>query len=367
MARPGRRAFPLDPFVQPVQTAPMAHATLTIDLAEIRANWRALDAMSTAETAAVVKADGYGLDAGKVARALAKEGARTFFVAIAEEGAALRQAIGPGPAINVFGGHMPGDAEMIGDTELTPMINSIDQLIRHVEALPGHPFGVQLDSGMNRLGMEPAEWAAVRDVVLEQRPTLLMSHLACADTPDHPMNAAQLRSFREMTDGLGVPRSLANTGGVLMGADYHFEMTRPGIGVYGGLPYVDARPVAALDLPVIQCRTIAAGETVGYGNDFVAHQETRIATVSAGYGDGIHRAMGPHTHLFADGVRCPVAGRISMDLIGVDVSALHRDPESLELLGRHQSIDTLADNAGTIGYEILTSLGPRYTRRYTGQ
>ncbi|WP_397542112.1 alanine racemase [Roseovarius salis] len=344
----------------------MGHATLTIDLGELRANWRALDSMTAAETAAVVKSDAYGLGVGKVARALAKEGARTFFVAIAEEGAALRQALGPGPTINVFGGHMPGDAEMIGDTELTPMINSIDQLIRHVEALPGHPFGVQLDSGMNRLGMEPAEWAAVRDVALEQGPTLLMSHLACADTPDDPMNARQLRTFREMTDGLGIPRSLANTGGVLMGPEYHFDMTRPGIGTYGGLPYVDARPVAALELPVIQCRTVAAGETVGYGNDFLAERDTRIATVSAGYGDGIHRAMGPCTNLFAGDAKCPVAGRISMDLIGVDVTELGRDPDSLELLGRHQSIDTIAGNAGTIGYEILTSLGPRYARRYVG-
>jgi len=345
----------------------MGHATLTIDLGEMCANWRALDSMTAAETAAVVKADGYGLGAGKVARALAREGARTFFVAIAEEGAALRQALGPGPVINVFSGHMPGDSDMIRDTELTPMINSIDQLIRHVEALPGHPFGVQLDSGMNRLGMEPAEWAAVRDVALEQGPTLLMSHLACADDPEHPMNAQQLATFREMTEGLGIPRSLAGTGGVLLGRDHHFEMTRPGIGVCGGLPYVDARPVVTLDIPVIQCRTLAPGETVGYGSAFTAARETRIATISAGYGDGILRAMGPATHLFAEEVKCPVAGRISMDLIGVDVTGLNRDPAALELLGRHQSIDTLASNAGTIGYEILTALGPRYARRYVGR
>ncbi|MBZ0122348.1 MAG: alanine racemase, partial [Roseovarius sp.] len=319
------------------------------------------------ETAAVVKAGAYGLGAGKVARALAREGARRFFVAIAEEGAALRQELGPGPAIHVFSGHMPGDADMIRDTELIPMINSIDQLIRHVEALPGAPFGIQLDTGMNRLGMEPAEWAAVAEVALEQRPALVMSHLACADEPEHPMNAAQLRVFREMTDGLGVPRSLANTGGVLLGPDYHFDLTRPGIGIYGGLPFVDARPVVSLDLPVIQCRTLAPGETVGYGCDFTATAETRIATVAAGYADGILRAMGPKTHLHADDTACPVAGRISMDLIGVDVTGLGYDPAALELLGRHQSVDTLAENAGTIGYEILTALGPRYARRYRGQ
>jgi len=345
----------------------MGTATLSIGLQDIRANWRALAALCAGETGAVVKADAYGLGAARVARALAREGARAFFVATAEEGAALRAELGPGPAIHVFSGHMAGDADMIRDTELVPMINCIDQLIRHVEALPGAPFGIQLDTGMNRLGMEPAEWAAVAEVALDQRPALIMSHLACADERDHPMNAAQLRLFRQMTDGLGIPRSLAATGGLLLGRDYHFDLARPGIGLYGGLPYVEARPVVALDLPVIQCRTLAPGETVGYGGDFTATAETRVATVASGYADGILRAMGPRTVLYAGDVACPVAGRISMDLIGVDITALPRDPVALELLGRHQSVDTLADNAGTIGYEVLTSLGPRYARRYSGQ
>ncbi|WP_306151074.1 alanine racemase [Roseovarius sp. MMSF_3281] len=344
----------------------MSSATLTIDLDAIRANWRALDALMTGETAGVVKADAYGLGAAKVARALAKEGARSFFVALAEEGAALRAELGPGPTINVFSGHMAGDADMIGDCDLVPMINSIDQMIRHVEALPGHPFGIQLDSGMNRLGMEPAEWAAMRDVALEQHPALLMSHLACADEPDHPMNAQQLGAFRAMTAETGVPLSLANTGGILMGPDYHFDLARPGIGLYGGLPFADARPVVTLDIPVIQCRDLTPGETVGYGNSFTATRPMRVATISAGYADGIIRAMGPDTSLWAEDTPCPIAGRISMDLIGVDVTDLGYDPKSLELLGRNNTIDTLADNADTIGYEILTSLGNRYTRRYLG-
>src|SRR6056297_59117 len=146
----------------------MAQALLTIDLDVIRANWRALDGLTTGETAAVVKADAYGLGVDRVAPALAEAGARTFFVAIAEEGAALRNVLGPGPKICVFGGHMAGDAEMIREAELVPMINSIDQMLRHVEALPGHAFGVQLDSGMNRLGMEAAEWAALRDIAIGQ-------------------------------------------------------------------------------------------------------------------------------------------------------------------------------------------------------
>ena len=153
-------------------------------------------------------------------------------------------------------------------------------------------FGVQLDSGMNRLGMEPGEWAAVRDIALAQRPTLLMSHLACADAPGHAMNAQQLRVFNEMTDGIEVPRSLAATGGSLLGAAYHFDLTRPGVGLYGGLPFVDATPVVTLDVPVIQVRDIGPGESVGYGNAFVARDAMRVATVSAGYADGLLRCMG---------------------------------------------------------------------------
>jgi len=346
----------------------MATGHLTIDLDALAANWRALDAMSEqrVETAAVVKADGYGLGVGPVARALARAGARRFFVAVAEEGAALREALGPGPEISVFGGHMRGDTDMIGDLQLVPMLNSTEQMTRHFEALPGHPFGIQLDAGMNRLGMEPAEWAAVRDIALPHRPTLVMSHLACADEPDHPMNLTQLRMFRAMTEGVDAPLSLAATGGILLGKDYHFDLTRPGVGLYGGRPFESACPVAHLELPVIQTRDLEPGETVGYGNTWTATRPTRIATVSGGYADGIHRIMAPMTHLHAGDTACPVRGRISMDLIGVDVTELAEVPPTLALLNAVQTVDRLADNAGTIGYEILTALGPRYARRYAG-
>ncbi len=346
----------------------MTAPTLTIDLDALVANWRALDAASGAgvQTAAVIKAEAYGLGAGRVARALARAGARRFFVALTEEAAELREALGPGPEINVFSGHMPGDTDRINDLQLVPMINSIDQMLRHVEALPGHPFGVQLDSGMNRLGMEPAEWAALRDIALEQNITLLMSHLACADTPDHPMNAAQLASFRAMTDGLDVPRSLAATGGILMGPEYHFDLTRPGIGLYGGAPFSEAQAVAHVSLPVIQTRMLEPGETVGYGNAWTAPAATKLATVAAGYADGIHRIMSGDLQLYAGDTPCPVRGRISMDLITVDITHLDEEPAALELLNHIQTVDTLADLAGSIGYEMLTALGNRYLRRYAG-
>ena len=344
----------------------MASATLTIDLNAIIANWRALDALSAGGTGAVVKADAYGLGATRVARALALVGVRHFFVASAEEGADLRHALGPGLEINIFSGHMPGDTDMIHDMALTPMINSLDQMVRHMEALPGHRFGIQLDTGMNRLGMEPAEWAALRDIALAQNPSLIMSHLACADEPDHAMNAAQLNRFVEMTNDIAAPRSLSNTGGVLLGPAYHFDLTRPGIGLYGGLPFADAQPVATLSLPVIQCRDLEEGETVGYGNTFTTSRPARIATLSAGYADGLIRAMGPNLQAFSEDTPCPLAGRISMDMIGVDITDLGHDPKTMDILGPHQGIEALAQAAGTIGYEILTSLGVRYTRRYTG-
>ena len=343
----------------------MGSSTLTIDLNAIVANWRSLDAMTECETAAVVKANSYGLGTPSVARVLAKAGVRTFFVAVAEEGAVLRAALGTGPTINVFSGHMVGDTTIIRDAELTPMINSVDQMLRQVEAMPVAPFGLQLDSGMNRLGMEPSEWSALRDIALAQNPTLIMSHLACADEPNHQMNAHQLRVFREMTDGLDVPRSLAATGGVLLGHEYHFDMTRPGIGLYGGLPFEAAQPVATIDLPVIQLREVGVGESVGYGNAWIAKRPSIVATVSAGYADGLIRAMGAGATVTFKGQILPVIGRVSMDLITVDVTDVNSDVDTLQLLGPHQTIDMLARHAGTIGYEILTSLGNRYTRAYT--
>jgi alanine racemase len=346
----------------------MGTGTLSIDLDAIAANWRALDRMSAAgtQTGAVVKADAYGLGAGRIARALAQAGARRFFVAVAEEGAALRQALGEGPQICVFSGHMAGDTDMIGDLGLTPMLNAIDQITRHLEALPGHPFGIQLDTGMNRLGMEPGEWEAVAGFVLEAGPELLMSHLACADEPDHPMNAAQLETFVALTEGCGVPRSLSATGGILLGPKYHFDLTRPGIGLYGGLPFEDSTRAVALSLPVVQIRELAPGETAGYACAWTAEVPSRIATVSGGYADGLIRSLSNNAVLWHGNEPCPLVGRVSMDLITVDITHLPDDPRTLDILGPHQTVDDLAGSAGTIGYEILTSLGPRYGRRYSG-
>ena len=344
----------------------MASATLSVDLNAIATNWRALDRASASgvQTAAVVKADAYGLGVSRVARALAQAGARRFFVALAEEGAALRQTLGPGPQICVLTGHMPGDTEMIHDLDLTPMLNSLDQITRHLESLPGLPFGVQLDTGMNRLGVAELEWEAVAPYLLEAGPELILSHLACAEDPDHPANEAQLARFHKMTDGTGVPRSFAATGGILLGPRYHFDLTRAGIGLYGGRPYEAALPVIALSLPVVQTRVLAPGDFVGYGATWTAEHPTTLASLVCGYADGVLRTLSNRATVWDGDTPCPVVGRVSMDLLTVDISHLPELPRSLDLIGPHQSVDDLADVAGTIGYEVLTGLGPRLHRRY---
>ncbi|MSU88984.1 alanine racemase [Rhodobacteraceae bacterium 2CG4] len=345
----------------------MPAGTLTIDLSAIAANWTALDALSGpgCQTGAVVKADAYGLGVARVAPVLAAAGARSFFVALAQEAVALRAALGPGPVIWVFGGIMPGDAQALSAADARPLLNSPAQVAAFRAACPGAPCGLQLDSGMNRLGLEPAELAALDLAGLDLR--LVMSHLACADTPDHPQNAAQLAAFRGMAGSFrDVPLSLAATGGTVMGRDFRFDLTRPGIGLYGGLPFAAARPVLALDLPVIQVREVQPGESVGYGATWRAPAPRRIATLAAGYADGLHRALGRGVSYWAGDVPCPGVGRVSMDLVTVDVTHLDADPDSLRLLGPHQGIDAVAEAAGTIGYEVLTSLGPRFDRVYKG-
>lgn len=345
----------------------MSTGQLIIDLDALVANWRALDARTNCKTAAVVKADGYGLNAVNVSKALFKAGVRQFFVAVTEEAEPIRAELGPGPEICVFSGHMAGDTDAIRELGLTPMINSVEQLTLHMEMLPGHPFGIQLDTGMNRLGMEIDAWAAVAELALSQKPRLVMSHLACADDPEHPMNPYQLAEFRKMTDGITVPRSLAATGGILLGPEYHFDLTRPGIGLYGGLPFAEATPVVELTLPIIQVRDVAEGEVVGYGNAWQAARPSRVATVSGGYADGITRLLSDKAQLYHGDIACPLIGRVSMDLLTIDITDLQDTPKSLSLICPKQSVDDLAQDANTIGYEILTQLGARYRRKTFGK
>ena len=345
----------------------MATGTARIDLNAIRKNWQKLRSMSSNDAAAVVKADAYGLGLTQVAKALYAEGARIYFVATAEEGAELRSCLGEIPEIYVFSGHMTGDTELIRNYNLIPLINSIEQLSRHSELLREKKFGVQLDTGMNRLGFEPKEWETIKELTLSLNPVLIMSHLACADEPNHKMNSKQLDTFLTLTNKINIKKSLAATGGILLGPEYHFDLTRPGIGIYGCSPMKDCLPVLSIDIPVIQIRDVESGETVGYGNTWTSPSKKRIATISAGYADGIFRATGQKTRLYFGEIGCPIVGRISMDLIGVDITSLSGEPDRLKLLNSKQTIDEIAGDVGTIGYEFLTSLGHRYNREYIGE
>lgn len=337
---------------------------LTIDLGAIRANWRTLDAMTRpgCETAAVVKADAYGCGLAAVGQALAREGAATFFIAMPDEGVRLRAAIGPGPAIYVLAGYDRGALASYTGADLRPVLNTADQARWWFRDTLG-PAAIQIDTGMNRLGMEADEFAVFRP--LPPLVDLVLSHLGCADDVADPLTPLQLAEFHRLTDGLGIRRSLAATAGLLRGATYHFEMTRAGIGLYGGWPFEAARPVARAEAPIIQLRDVAPGEVVGYGSTWGAERPARIATVSAGYADGLIRALSGSGRAFVGGTPAPIAGRVSMDLVTLDVTGIDCAPgDMVEFLGARQSIDDLARAAGTIGHEILTSLGQRYRRSY---
>lgn len=360
------------------ENAPVSLAgTLLIDLDAIAANWRALDARSApeVETAAVIKADAYGCGARYVGPALARAGARCFFVALPNEGLALRDAVGPEPEIYILNGYPARDDSTPDPAYVThrlrPVLNSAAQAKVWFRDHPAAPCAVHVDTGMNRLGMPESEFASLGP--LPESVRLVLSHYACADQPDHPLTARQQAEFARLTDGLTQPRSLANTAGILLGQDAHYrdshhQLTRPGIGLYGGLPFAEAQPAVSLELPILQVRDIAAGESVGYGATWAAERPSRIATLSGGYADGLIRALGNNARAFLDGRPLPFVGRVSMDLFSVDVTDCPeaREGAMVELLGPHQSVDDLAGAAGSIGYEILTSLGTRYTRRYTG-
>jgi len=345
----------------------MHQPQLKINLKAIINNWKSLDATSgpSVETAAVVKADAYGLGVTRVAPALHSAGARSFFVAQVGEGIELRACLGPEPAIYILSGFMPGSTALLQEHDLIPVLNSPDHIRRFKAEIPRHPCALEIDSGMNRLGIEPLELTGEMLTLMALDVRLVMSHLACADESLHPMNAAQLASFSSVSmPFLMKPRSLAATGGIGLGPAYHFNLTRPGIGLYGGRPFAGAEPVVTLSLPVIQTRNVLPGEAVGYGGSWIATRLSKIATVMGGYADGLIRAMGPKASLYAGDTRCPVVGRVSMDMITVDITELNETPESLDILNATQTIDDVADAAGTIGYEILTSLGSRYERIY---
>lgn len=355
------------------------HATtlLTIDLDALAANYRLLaERAAPARCAAVVKADGYGLGVEPVARTLAGAGGSTFFVAHLDEGVALRGVLDD-PEIFILNGLMPDMEAVFREHRLIPVLNDLGQIARWKSFCAQHgalPAGVHIDTGMSRLGLPPQE---LETLVAEPERLdgmdlcLVMSHLACADTPGHPLNRRQQADFAAAIARLPKARaSLSASSGIFLGADWHFDMVRPGVSLYGSAPVPGEAnpmsPVVTLEGQILQIREVDAPRTVGYGATHRFTAPTRVATVAAGYADGYLRSISGGGTAYISEIAVPVVGRVSMDLITIDVSTVPdaRLGDPVELIGPHHDIDALAAEAGTIGYEILTSLGRRYRRRY---
>jgi alanine racemase len=360
--------------------AARASAVLEIDVAGIVANWRYLAGkVAPAGCAAVVKADGYGLGASVVAGSLAAAGCRRFFVATLDEALALRETLPEQNEIAVLNGPVSGSAEEFAEAALVPVLNDPGQIAewRQVAARRGPlPAMLHIDTGMARLGLTAREFAGLADDF--GRPGVirwhgLLSHLACADEPDHPLNRDQHARFASARPRLsGVPASLAASSGIFLGDDYHLDFVRPGAALYGVNPQPGRpnpmRQIVRLNARILQIREVDAGQPVGYGARHVTAGAGRLATVAVGYADGWLRALSHRGSGRIGGARVPLLGRVSMDLAVFDVTAVDpsivRPGGHIELLGDEYGIDAVAADAGTIGYEILTALGRRYHRVY---
>jgi alanine racemase len=370
------------------QAAALADATgvLTVDLDAIVANWRKLEKTAVpAECAGVIKADAYGCGAEPVARALASAGCKIFFVATLDEARVVRAAV-PQAAVYVLNGFFQNCGEAYAKIDVRPVIGDLNELAEWDVFCrrSGWTGGaaIHIDTGMNRLGLTLTEAQGIvpRINAGDHGITLVMSHLACAETLNHPLNAKQLAAFREIASLYsGVPASLANSSGIFLGAQFQFDLVRPGAALYGVNPTPEAdnpmQPVVDLKARIVQTRNVERGEGVGYGGTWTARRPTRLAIVSAGYADGYFRAASSNdgtrgAEVVVAGKRCPIAGRVSMDLIAIDVTDLPnnaaRRGHMVTLIGEGITVDELAHHFGTIGYEVLTSLSRRYARIYKG-
>src|SRR6267378_3014996 len=359
---------------------------LTVDLDAIVANWRKLEKTAVpAECAGVIKADAYGCGVGPVARALAGAVCKTVFVATLDEARAARAAI-PSAAIYVLSGFFQNSGDAFAKIDARPVIGDLHELAEWDVFCrrSGWAGGaaIHIDTGMNRLGLTVAEAQGIipRINAGDHGITLVMSHLASAELLNNPANARQLTAFREIASVFsGVPASLANSSGIFLGAQFQFDLVRPGCALYGINPTPEAdnpmRPVVELKARIAHIRNVEKGESVGYGGTWTTRRPTRLAIVSAGYADGYFRAASSNdgtrgAEVVVAGKRCPIAGRISMDLMAIDITDLPdktaRRGHMATLIGEGITVDELAHHFGTIGYEVLTSLGPRYARVYKG-
>jgi alanine racemase len=358
---------------------------LSIDLGALAANWcKMRDLSGSARCGAAVKADAYGIGAEMAAPRLAREGCRDFFVADANEGAQLRPLL-PDARIYVLNGVFQGSFAQTLAHDLVPIINSPEQAAFWCSNADGRAYALHIDTGMNRMGLTPQQAVAHSQSGVPS-PCLVLSHFACADDPDHPLNAQQIKLFEGIkTSFAGIEASLANSGGIFLGSSVHHDLTRPGIALYGGEPVSDVpnrmHTVVTAQTCVLLVRHAKAGESVSYGAAHVLERDSRIAVCGVGYADGFHRsASGAGVPLRSTipqgasgaiyGVRIPVIGKITMDLTMFDVTDLPEGTVNagdwVELLGPTITLEQAANAAGTISYELLTSLGRRHARSYVG-
>lgn len=355
-----------------------SYPILNIDLAALASNYHLLQQQAPgSRVGAVVKANAYGLGVEAVAGCLYAKGCRDFFVSSTEEGVALRPLV-PAAQIFVLQGVEPGDEGLCQAFELTPVLISASMAQRYLGLGPATDFALKVNTGMNRLGLEPGQLLELLPRLPPVGCRLLMSHLACADEPEHSLNKKQLHQFQYLAElaRRALPQlqlSLANSAGAFLGPAYHFDLLRPGAALYGinpgNLAADRLSPVVQLLLQVIQTRVLQAGDCVGYGASFQAERETPVVMVSGGYADGLMRALGQRGHAWFNGVRLPLIGRVSMDSLVFDVSALPAaerpaEGDRLEFFGPHLGVDEQAQMAGTIGYELFTRLGERCQRQY---
>ncbi len=369
------------------EVRPEASGRLTIDLAALRANYRKLASLaSDAECAGVIKANAYGTGSEAVARALSQEGCKSFFVATIGEALRVRSILAD-VSVYVLDGLPPDCADLFAAQSLRPVLGSIAE-IEDWAAYCQHcrtrlPAAVHIDTGMNRLGLSARDVKAIagrQELFTAFELSLVMSHLACADDPDSPMTEAQRVAFDELKSMLpSAPASLANSAGILSGPSYHYDLVRAGVALYGGLARSGQanpmQPVVSLHGRIAQIRHLEKGETIGYGATYKAKASMTIATVSLGYADGFSRLLSASDHdsgatAYIGDYAAPLVGRVSMDLITLDVTHIPADLVSrgafVELIGPHIGVDHIADLAQTIGYEVLTSLGTRTERVYVG-
>lgn len=336
---------------------------LRLDRAALQSNWRWLAEQAGTACGAAVKADGYGLGAREVTAALYESGCRDFFVSTWDEAERLG-TLPEDASLSILHGVGADDVSAALASKARPVLNSVEQVARWKEIAPTRPCDVMVDTGMNRLGLRPEQIGALDGVVIDT----LMSHLACADE-DHWLNRAQLARFDDLRTAVSARRlSLANSAGILLGRQFAFHLVRPGLALYGGIPRQEAvgciRQVAHLEAQVVQRRRAHAGESVGYGATFVAEQDTELAVLNVGYADGYFRRFSAEGHAIFGGEQLLLAGRVSMDLVAIDCSksASLGEGDWVELAF---DLPAAAEASGLSQYELLTSLGDRFDRRWS--